>query len=143
MNSSEPTPTVRKITPDRGVKLADRLRRKAQAIVEKQSPQLWESSPRSLIARQLALTLEELERAEEAHRRLKLGLLRAECNLDAVLMQPHGAGERLRIQSQLLTLEARRRELSLQEQERLSELTHRLLELVNRYVHVSPGDDRG
>ena len=145
MNDQEPTPASRKNAPERkDLNLAARLHRKARSIVEKQSPQLWDSSPRSLIARQLALTLEELERTREMHRQLMLGHLRAECELDTALLQPpRGPEERHRLQAQLIRLQMHRRDLALQEHQSMSQLTHRLLEFVNRWVHVVPEDERG
>jgi len=143
MNPQDSPPTPRNQAQDKNVKLASRLRRKAQAIVEKQSTQLWDSSPRSLIARQLALTLEELQQMKEVNRRVHLGLLRAECEIDTALLQPTDNGDRPRLQAQLFKLQQHRRELALQEHQHLSDLSRRILELVNRWVHVSGEDDRG
>lgn len=142
MKSEDPTQPDKKKATEKDITLARRLRRKAKAIIEKHVPHLWDSSPRSLIARQLALTLEELDQAREVQRSLELGMLRVECELDTALMQPHGPSERMRVQSQLVSLQTKRQELSIQGHSRTNEVTQRLLELVNRYVYLTPLDDR-
>lgn len=111
--------------------------------MSRSSAQLWDSSPRSLIARQLALTLEELDSARETYEHVRLGLLAAECELGTALLQPQQSGDRLRLQGQILRLQEQRQDFALRRSEQENDLARRLLELVNRWVHVTPEDEGG
>ena len=121
--------------------MAAALQRKVREIIDKIGPEVWDTTPKSLVARELAATLEQLETATDLHRRLHSSLLRAECRLGTALMQPQKPADRLRIASDLVNLETRRRELALIHHGRESELMHRLLKLLNQYVHLDSEDD--
>ncbi len=140
------TPQDNQPSPNRGTAtksrqpLRTRLRRKAETIVERHRAQIWDSSPRTLVARQIALTLEELDGLREARQSVHDTLLQAEAEFGTAMLQAAPAADRLRMQAQVLRLTERRQDFAASSSRGEAELAQRLLELVNRWIHITPED---
>jgi hypothetical protein len=94
-----------------------------------------------MIARQLALTLDEIAQVRRLHRELERSLLVTECYIDTGLLQGPDPGERARLHAQLLTIATERRRLAMTKNDQLRALHQRLLELLNKQVYLGPDDE--
>jgi len=116
---------------------ADRTRRISSELVSKARDAaleiggelFWESSPRGLIRRELALALEHIDDARRLHRLLDNDLLEAECSVGTLL---ESAPDQERLHAQMLQIHAERRRLRLIEMEKEGEQSRRLLTLLDR-----------
>ena len=69
--------------------LADALEKKAHRILKQSQKESWDSSPRSMIAREIALTLDHLDRlrAAQQDQEKNLGLLESYTNTELIQME--------------------------------------------------------
>lgn len=119
-------------------RVGEGLEERATKITSTATP--WEASPGATIARQLALTLDEIRQVRGLHRQLEKRLLVQECYVDTDLLQPLQPAERAKLHGRLLTIEKERLRLVLTEQEQLRSLHERLLELLNKHAYLDHED---
>jgi len=114
----------------------------------------WEPSPVSMIERQIALVLDEIDRFHELNEQLQTSLVRDEASVGTQIMQltPHAPGtpdyridpqgkllnKRLyeKLKTKHLRLEEERRRLKVQQEIRRRELHKTLLELMEKHWHL-------
>lgn len=105
----------------------------------------WDDAPEMVLARQIALALDHLDRSRCLHESMLRQLLRIECYIDTELMQraprPHSyidvyRPERDRLKDKLLRLEDERRRLALLHHDRTAQIFDRLLALVHQHGYL-------
>lgn len=119
------------------------LEAEAQAIAARSS----DSSITGVLRREIALTLEHIERVRALRESQNLGLVRVECYTNTELMQmeqrtprysPDRYPEREKFQRRLMRIGEERRRLDSSTDERMRQLHDRLLTLLNRHAQLEP-----
>ena len=121
------------------MKLARKLKQKAREILNNLDREA--SSTRALVAGDIQITLEHIDSLRELHKTIEEDLLRSECYIDTELMQGHEVSERVKLQAQLLRVEAERRKLVMNEHEQLRKLNDSLASLLNKHTLLTLEDD--
>lgn len=105
----------------------------------------WDRSVTGMLRREIALTVDQLERLKGRHDEQFRRLLQVECSLDTELMQmdarsprdvPYHFPERQKLKQRLFDIEKERRKLSLQLEEKTQSLENRLLSLINKHDQI-------
>ena len=111
--------------------------------------------PGTFVERELALTLDHIQRLRQRDRRLRRGLLERECDIDTQIMNispsahrymPHRWAEQSRMIIQLTAalaaVEDQRRRVNVDYDKRMQTLHDRLLQLLNMHaqLHQYDGD---
>ena len=118
---------------------SEKLEERERSIIKRGEHAKRESSSATGIERELALTLDHIDRARELHDKLRLSLLRVECYVDTELTHmeqrtpkysPYRFPEREKFQRRLFQIEHERRRLALIEEEQLQTLQSRLLSVM-------------
>ena len=125
---------------------AHSLEERAGETIRQRVPGSWDSGdPSLMIVREIALTLDHLDKVRKLHEHLARGLLRLECYIDTEIIQreprpPVYEDPRLRerdmLRGRLLQIEQERRRLAIIRDEKLQALHDRLLTLMNKHVYL-------
>ena len=124
---------------------AETLRRKAGDLADIANRKQWDTSTLGVTRREIALTIIQMDRAQELHERQLRRLLQIECYVDTELMQmkkrmprysPYWYPEKEKLHKRLFEIDRERRNLQLKLEERLRPLEDRLLALVNRHEQL-------
>lgn len=118
--------------------MGESLEEKARAITN--GAALWEATPGATIARELALTLDQIGQVHAMRRELERSLLQAECDVGTELLQPQRPADKTRLRGRLTTIDTERRRLALATQEQLMGLHQRLLAMLNKHGYLDDGD---
>lgn len=118
----------------------------ARQLIRARGSGIWYDEMSSFLEREIALTLNAIDRTRELNDHLRRNLLQQECYIDTFLMylnRPkypvHGNHDRReRQKDKLAALERERRQLSIGEEQWLSVLHEKLLTLFNRHRYVHP-----
>ena len=130
-------------------KTAYGLERRARKLTENLDKGKWSLSPLSSLEREIALTVDHIERVREIHRNQLKSLFDVETYIDTELMQMEERTpryshrrfpEREKSQRRLQSLEAERRKLKSQKQDKLESLHDRLLSLMDKHSLLENGD---
>ena len=117
------------------------LEEKAEFLASVPKRELWDKSISSIVRREIALTVDQINRLKKKHEEQFRRLLRIECYVDTDLMQleqripryvPYHFPEREKFKQRLFEIEKERRELSLKLEKETRGLEDKLLSLVNR-----------
>lgn len=101
----------------------------------------------STVKRQIALTLEHIDRVRDLHVKLGDSLLQMQCYVDTELVRmedrtptysPNRFPEREKFQKRLFVLDQERRRLAAAEEEKVQTLQEHLLALLSRHTHIQP-----
>lgn len=121
--------------------LEDRARHTAQELDNRD----WDLSVQSMVEREIALTVDQIDRFQQLHEELHRSLMQTECYIDSDLMQmeqrtprysPDRFPERDKLQRRLTEICRERRNLAITREERMRELHNRLLLLLNRHSQL-------
>jgi hypothetical protein len=102
--------------------------------------ELWAATPGASVAREIALTLDQISQVRELRHELERNLLEAECDVDTELMQPQKQGDKARLRGRLAAIDTERRRLALTTQEQLMTLHQRLLGMLNQHGYLDDGN---
>lgn len=98
-----------------------------------------------ILRREIALTVDQIQRLRDRHDEQFRRLLRLECYVDTDLMQlqqripryaPHHFPEKEKFKQRLFDIEKERRSLSLRIEEKTQSLEDRLLNLINKHEQL-------
>lgn len=126
-------------------KFAKTLEEKANQLAAYPQKQQWDDSIPSMVRREIALTVEQIQRLRDRHDEQFHRLLRVECYVDTELMQmeqrqpqytPYHFPEKEKLKQRLFDIEKERRNLSLKLEEKTQNLETRLLELINKHQQL-------
>jgi hypothetical protein len=126
-------------------KFAKTLEEKANQLAAYPQKQQWDDSIPSMVRREIALTVEQIQRLRDRHDEQFHRLLRVECYVDTELMQmeqrqPQYASyhfpEKEKLKQRLFDIEKERRNLSLKLEEKTQNLETRLLDLINKHQQL-------
>ena len=127
-------------------KFAKTLEEKANHLAAYPPKKQWDDSIPSMFRREIALTVDQIQRLRERHEEMFHSLLRLECYVDTDLMamenrqQQYAAAynfpEKEQLKQRLFDIEKERRNLSLKLEEKTQNLETRLLELINRHQQL-------
>lgn len=124
---------------------AGTLRKKANQLADDLNHRQWDTSVPAITRREIALTLNQMDRAQELHEKQLRRLLRVECYVDTELMQmkermprysPYWFPEKEKLHKRLIEIERERQNATLRLEERLRPLEDKLLGLVNRHEQL-------
>ena len=141
MNNRKKTPRIVEPKPAPPT-FAQRVEGKARRLAEYLNQGRQQDATLDVLAREMALTLDQLAGIRKVHDRVRQNLLRQECYLETEITQreprpPVYADSRLperdRLRDRLRVIEKERRKLLLTEEEQLRPLHDRLLTLLNRH----------
>ena len=117
------------------------LEEKAEEMAALLRKEQWDRSVPSIIRREIALTVDQIQRLRKQHEEQFRHLLRIECYVDTDLLQleqripryaPYHFPEKEKFKQRLFEIEKERRNLSLKLEKETRGLEDKLLELVNR-----------
>lgn len=120
------------------------LEARARAIVSPRDAET-DDPVTSAVTDEIALTLDQIDRTRDLHKRLQRDLIRLECYTNSELMQmearmprysPYRFPEREKLQRRLIGLHGDRGRLAMEEDRALTGLQRRLLESVHRRMHL-------
>jgi len=127
-------------------KFAKTLEEKANQLAAYPLKKQWDDSIPSMFRREIALTVDQIQRLRERHEEMFHSLLRLECYVDTDLMamenrqQQYAAADNFpemeQLKQRLFDIEKERRNLSLKLEEKTQNLETRLLELINRHQQL-------
>jgi hypothetical protein len=121
------------------------LEEKANQLAAYPQKQQWENSIPSMIRREIALTVDQIQRLRERHDEQFHRLLRVECYVDTELLQmeqrqPQYAlyhfPEKDKLKQRLFDIEKERRNLSIRLEDKTQSLEERLLSLINKHQQL-------
>jgi hypothetical protein len=121
------------------------LEEKANQLAAYPHKKQWDDSIPSVLRREIALTVEQVQRLRERHDEQFNRLLRVECYVDTELMQmeqrqpmyaPYHFPEKDKLKQRLFDIEKERRNLSLKLEEKTQNLETRLLDLINKHQQL-------
>jgi len=126
-------------------KFSKTLEEKARQLAANSKDQYWDTSIPATISREIALTIDQINRQRESHKRQLRQLLQMECSVGTDLMEleqriPRYAlnhiPEKGKLKQKLFDIEKERRKLNLNLQEKIHSLEDRLLNLVNKHQQL-------
>jgi hypothetical protein len=126
-------------------KFGKTLEDKANQLAEEVNSRHWDTSIPATIRREIALTVDQLNRQRELHDKQLRRLLRIECYVDTDLMQlqqriprytQHHFPEKEKLKQRLLEIEKERRKLTLRLDDKHQSLQDRLLNLLNKHEQL-------
>jgi hypothetical protein len=124
---------------------AGTLKKKANQLADDLNHRQWDTSVPAITRREIALTLNQMDRAEGLHEKQLRRLLRVECYVDTELMRMkermpryslYWFPEKEKLHKRLFEIERERQNATLRLEERLRPLEDRLLGLVNRHEQL-------
>jgi len=126
-------------------KFAKTLEEKANQLAAYPHKKQWDDSIPSMVRREIALTVEQIQRLRDRHDEQFHRLLRVECYVDTELMQmeqrqPQYASyhfpEKEKLKQRLFDIEKERRNLSIRLEDKTQSLEERLLSLINKHQQL-------
>jgi ATP-dependent RNA circularization protein (DNA/RNA ligase family) len=126
-------------------KFTKTLEEKANQLAAYPFKDRWDDSVPSMLRREIALTVEQIQRLRDRHDEQFHRLLKVECYVDTELMQmearqpqyvPYHFPEKDKLRQRLFDIEKERRNLSLRLEEKTQSLEERLLSLINRHQQL-------
>ena len=147
------TAKIRIINPaaEKARTFAERLEEKAGEIVQELSPTSWDVSDTTIVGRELALIVTQIDRLRALNERESRQLLRIECYVDSELLQmeertprysPYRFPEREKLQRRLMTIDQERRRLVIGHEDKLRQLHDRLLYLLEQHTQLTENNGR-
>ena len=127
------------------VKFAKTLEDKASQLAGEVKNRHWDTSIPAILRREIALTLDQINRQRDLHNEQLRRLLRIECYVDTDLMQleqriprytPYHFPEKEKLKGRLFEIEKERRNLALRMQDKHQSLEDRLLNLLNKHEQL-------
>ena len=127
------------------IKFKKNLEAKANELAELTPNQIWDVSIPSIIRREIALTVEQINQLKKLHKEQFLKLLRIECHVATDLRQlkqhipryaPYHFPEKEKFKQRLFEIEKERRNLSLRLEEKTQGLEEKMLSLINRHEQL-------
>jgi len=121
------------------------LKKKACHLADDSNDRHWDTSIPAAIRREIALTVDQLNRQRDLHEEQLRRLLRIECYVDTDLMQlqqripryiPYHFPEKEKLKKRLFEIEKERRNLILRREDRNQSLEDRLLSLINKHQQL-------
>ena len=121
------------------------LEEKAEQLASVPTREQWDKSIPSIVRREIALTVDQINRQRDSHKKRLRQLLRTECSVGTDLMQleqrqprylPHHFPEKEKFKQQLFDIEKERRNLNLRLEKEGRGLEDKLLDLVNRHEQL-------
>jgi len=121
-------------------RFSETLEEKARGVAAGLMERRKDKSLTGIIEREIALTIEQIDRLRGLHGDLRKNLLRLETYIDTDLLRlkprPHNHtnrhAEREKLKGKLLKIEEERRRLAMEEEEKLQNLHGRLLSLLQK-----------
>ena len=120
---------------------SQQLETRARGIANLVRAESWRATPSSTVSRDLSLALEAIDDFETLHRDLESSLVGAECFIGTELMRPLRDPDRIRLQSELLSIQAERRKLALARHHELGRLTYRVATLLKQHTYLAVDDE--
>jgi len=123
-------------------KFTKTLEEKANQLAAYPQKKQWDDSIPSVLRREIALTVEQIQRLRDRHDEQFRQLLRVECYVDTELLQmeqhyvPYHFPEKDKLKQRLFDIEKERRNLSLKLEEKTQNLETRLLDLINKHQQL-------
>jgi len=126
-------------------KFAKTLEEKARQLADCPRKKQWDKSIPSIVRREIALTVDQIQRLRDRHNEQFLRLLRLECYVDTDLMQleqrqpryvSYHFPEKEKFKQRLFEIEKERRNLSLRLEEKTQGLEEKLLSLINKHEQL-------
>ena len=127
------------------IKFTKALKKKADQLIGDSNSNKWDSSIPGVIRREIALTVDQINRLKELHEKQLQRLLRVECYVGSELMQmeqrtprysPYRFPERDKLQQRLFNIGKEHRNLTLHLQDKKQSLEDRLLSLINKHEQL-------
>jgi len=122
------------------------LETKANQLEKSLDRDIWDISIPSMIKREIALTVEQIDRQQKLYEDQLSKLLQAECCINTELIQmedrtpryaTHRFPEREKFLRSLLGIEAERRKLTTHLEEKTRSLEDHLLSLINKHEQIT------
>jgi hypothetical protein len=126
-------------------KFTKTLEAKANQLAAYPHKKQWDDSIPSILRREIALTVEQIQRLRERHDEQFHRLLKVECYVDTELIQmeqrqpryaPYHFPEKDKLKQRLFDIEKERRNLSLRLEEKAQGLEEKLLSLINKHEQL-------
>lgn len=126
-------------------KFTKNLEEKANQLAAYPHKKQWDDGIPSILRREIALTVEQIQRLRERHDEQFHRLLRVECYVDTELMQmeqrqpryaPYHFPEKEKLKQRLFDIEKERRNLSIRLEDKTQSLEERLLSLINKHQQL-------
>ncbi len=130
-------------------KFTETLEKKARQLRAKLKQDSWDLSLPSMLKREIALTVDQLDQMRKLHNDQLGSLQKNECDINTELMQmedrtprysPYKYPEREKFLRSLQGIEAERRRTKAHTEERLRSLENRLLSLMNKHEQIQTLD---
>ena len=127
------------------IKFTKALKKRANQLIGDLNSNNWDSSIPGVIRREIALTVDQINRLKELHEKQLEMLHRVECYVGSEIMQmeqrtprysPYRFPERDKLQQRLFNIEKERRNLTLHLQDKKQSLEDRLLSLINKHEQI-------
>ena len=121
------------------------LQQRARQIAAGSAGPQWDRSIPSSLRREIALTLDQMRRQDQLHKRQLLELLRAECAVGTDLLQlqqriprytPHHFPEKEKLKKRRFDIDKERRALNQQRRDKVQSLEDRLLTLIHTHEQI-------
>jgi len=122
-------------------KFTKSLEEKAEHLASVPKREQWDKSIPSIVRREIALTVDQINRQKDSHKKQMRQLLRMECAVGTDLMQleqrqpryaPYHFPEKEKFKQRLFEIEKERQKLKQRLEEKTQGLEEKLLDLVNR-----------
>ena len=132
-------------------KTSESLEEKARRLAREIGKDTDETPVSATVKRQIALTLEHIERVRDLHAKLRDSILYMQCYTETELIRmedrtpkysPNRFPEREKIQKRLFALDQERRKLASAEEEKLQVMQQRLLSLMDRHTVIQPAKNK-
>jgi hypothetical protein len=121
------------------------LEDKARQLAGEVKSRYWDTSIPGTLKREIALTVDQINRQRELHEKQRRRLLRIECYVGTDLLQlqlriprytPHHFPEEEKLKKRLFEIEKERRNLTLRLEDKHQSLEDRLLNLLNKHEQL-------
>jgi len=126
-------------------KFTKTLEAKANQLAAYPHKKQWDDGVPSMLRREIALTVEQIQRLRDRHEEQFRSLLRLECEVDTSLMEmkarqpqyaPYHFPEKEKLKQRLFDIEKERRNLSIRLEDKTQSLEERLLSLINKHQQL-------
>ncbi|QNN23342.1 hypothetical protein HED60_14000 [Planctomycetales bacterium ZRK34] len=124
-----------------------RLEQRAREIVKRRADSIWDGSPLSVVEREMAMTLSQMDHLRHVRWRMRRQMFQLELRIDTRLIQltprsqlqpDYHQERRAKLRDKLEKLDQERRKLDLEHEKQLRPLQDRLIILFNRHRQLNP-----